>query len=179
LRDTQAAFTKVTQERAQLAEKIAELERAVEAIRRQGNQAAQPTSRDPFEFLDSENFETEFLEKPRESVKKIINTLGVILHGMHQDFESKIEAIKKELNRPPKTVLDRVAKLRQEHPELSDVPDDHLAKIVMVLGGQNSDESGKKEWPGEAGGGRRAAPRSSGDELNPKVREFMRRMGYE
>jgi hypothetical protein len=176
LKDTQAKLTETSQAKADLERRLAQLEGKLEVLSTPREQGREPEKQpDPFAFLDSDDFDEKFLEKPRETFKTVINILGNAFAVQEKRNKEQIERVRAEVNRPSQEIAAKVAALKKD-PDFADMPDSVLITLAKKgYGGGQGD--GKREFPGGSTTQRRAQVSGGGDPENERaIREAFKKM---
>jgi len=178
LRAASAELTKIQQERAELRERLARLEGAINSVVAARESGRAKADEDPFAFLDSSDLREKFYEDaavPIAAMKQIVGLIGRALAERDSMWREEIVKLRGMINRPDEAVAEKIAELKAD-PRLAGASEDVLQAIAERM---VEKKPPKKEYPGTAPTSGRVATRSG---LHPDderaVREVMARMGY-
>ncbi len=179
LKDTQAAYTRKSQEHAELQKKYAALEGKVDLLLQQSQSKPESKPENPFGFLDDEKEVETLLEDPKNvanAFKKVIGTLPDI-------FERRDKVLISEMRKmfgsvatdEGREVAAKVAKLRQDS-EYDSFTDDQLT--VLAKKSLKAQAVKKDKFKGGVGGsgGRVSRDGEGDDELEQLSNDYFKRL---
>lgn len=187
LKDTQAAFTKASQERAEerkradaLEQRLAQMEGMLTVLKdRPAAPEKQEVQTNPFEFLDDPYIKERFYEDadvPIKAMKQTVDIIGRALVARDLEWTETLKKFKDELlnqvNRPDPAIAAKIVELRKD-PELANLDDKALAILAKRLPATETAE--RREYPGAApSGSRRPAPPASDPAWDKAIKAKMK-----
>ena len=137
LKDTQRAFTKKSQEAAELRKKLDEMEQLkgeIKAIKEMSVQKQEPQKeKSPFEFLDEEETASTLLDDPKNIISLQKKTLSGLAEILERRDKAMLSEIKKQLGNvvsdEGRALAKKVSELRKDN-DYSAFTDEQLAVIA-------------------------------------------------
>lgn len=179
-KDTQAAFTRIAQEKKALEKELAEVKGKVDAvIAMRGVNEERETEPAPFSYLDDDEAVGSLLDDPknvRDAMKKVVSDVAKIL-------DLRDRAILGELERRDPTTRElgsKIAELRKD-PDYEGFSDRQLAVLAkkQITRIEQPDEADDDDgFVGSVGGGRRVARRPA-NAADKEIAMWEKRLGYD
>ena len=181
-KDTQAAYTKASQERADLKRQVEALQTQVNTvIQMSGKDGEKKTPSNPFAFLDDESVQEKLLDDPKniaQAMKQLLYGVAEMVDARDKAFISRIESVDPSV----RTMRDKIAELKQD-PDYRDFSDSQLAVIAK----KQTDKKVEKEeeednYQGPMGNGRRIVRNKSSDKDSAEekaINYWMSKIGYD
>ena len=178
VKDAQRAFHEEAQKRAELEKQIekmsGQLSVLTDLVGKRGEPVPQAPQENPFQFLDDEKFKEGLLdssENVADAFKKVVGEIGRTLHMRDQMLLQELNSRDPEI----KSAGEQIRQFRQENPDLEDLSDMQIAKIIKKMGGGQQAEPKKKVL---SIGNRPVAKESEDDEVQKQAKFWYDRIGY-
>jgi len=178
VKDAQRAFHEEAKKRAELEKQIekmgGQLSVLTDLVGRRGESVPQAPQENPFQFLDDEKFKEGLLdssENVADAFKKVVGEIGRTLHMRDQMLLQELNSRDPEI----KSAGEQIRQFRQENPDLEDLSDMQIAKIIKKMGGGQQAEPKKKVL---SIGNRPVAKESEDDEVQKQAKFWYDRIGY-
>lgn len=179
LKDTQAAFTRKSQENSELKNRMSALEGKLEGVIATQHKPAEPKPENPFSFLDDEKQVETLLEDP----KNVANAFKRVLGTLPDIFERRDKVLISEMKKmfgsvatdEGREVAAKVARMRQDS-DYEAFSDEQLATLVKKsMKAQAAKKDKFRGGVGGSGGGARADD-GSDDELEASANDYFKRL---
>jgi ABC-type transporter Mla subunit MlaD len=178
VKDAQRAFHEEAQKRAELEKQIekmsGQLSTLTELVGNKHQSVPQAAQENPFEFLDDEKFKEGLLDSSENvatAIKRVVGEIGKTLHLRDQMLLQELNSRDPEI----KSAAEQIRQFRQENPDLQDLSDMHIAKIMKKMGGGMQPESKKRVL---AIGNRPQTSAPEDEELQKQAKMWYDRIGY-
>lgn len=178
VKDAQRAFHQEAQKRAELEKQIekmnGQLSVLTDLMGNRNQPAPQPAQENPFEFLDDDKFKEGLLDSSENvagAIKRVVSEIGKTLHLRDQMLLQELNSRDPEI----KSASEQIRQFRQENPDLGDLSDMQVAKIIKKMGGGQQEEPKKKVL---AIGNRPVANSTENEELQKQAKFWYDRIGY-
>lgn len=148
VKDAQRAFHEEAQKRAELERQIekmgGQLSVLTELVGSNGRANQQPVQEaNPFAFLDDEKFKESVLDSSENLIngmKRIVSEFGRTLHLRDQMWGQELNQRDPEI----RSLSQRINEFRQENPDLQELSDVQIAKVLKKVGYSQESEPKKK-----------------------------------
>lgn len=178
VRDAQRQMHQEAQKRAELEKQIekmsGQLSVLTELVGNKGQPIPQAPQENPFEFLDDDKFKEGLLDSSENvagAIKRVVSEIGRTLHLRDQMMLQELNSRDPEI----KSASDQIRSFRQENPDLNDLSDMQVAKILKKMGGGTQAEPKKKVL---AIGNRPVANTPEDEDLQKQAKFWYDRIGY-
>lgn len=178
VKDAQRAFHEEAQKRAELEKQIekmnGQLSVLTELVGNKNQPIPQAAEENPFEFLDDEKFKESLLDSSENvagAIKRAVSEIGRTLHLRDQMLLQELNSRDPEI----KSASEQIRQFRQENPDLQDLSDMQVAKILKKMGGIQQAEPKKKTL---SIGSRPVTQQPEDEELQKQAKFWYDRIGY-
>jgi len=177
VKDAQRKLHEETQKRADLEKQLEKMTGQIttltELVGKRGEPAPQIPQENPFDFLDDEKVKETLLDSPENVASMLKRTVAEI----GRTLSMRDRMLMQELNqRDPeiRSARDQITTFREEHPELEDLSDQQLIKVMKL---STKDEAPRKRVLSI--GNRQTSESPEDDNFQKEQKLWYQRIGYD